>query len=371
MASDQYSDKKIVWVLGSGFSVPLGGPTLNDLLSPSYRRILSKIFEKSSFPNLYNDNYLHWSYKIYNTGRNETSTLPRMWFNAEEYIDYLDTAAKNPKSQANYRIEAVIQNAKLSREPIDINELSITTRRIIAAECSVFLQNISTELEEWQPYKQWARQLKNYNHDTIITFNYDRVLENLVNIKGIGHLGKNSFLTPPFRTPLLDDFVSIIFKLHGSVDWKRKEPPNIPGAQKIIIETGNDLEALECETDELCIATPGPTKHEMVSDVFSPLWYKAEISLRNADAVVFMGYRFPPTDANARDKLLGALMQNESLDLRIFTVLGPDDNPDNRRLEALLKYATSRKPNGKATVTRLPLWAQDFMSLYTPEMLFE
>jgi hypothetical protein len=64
-------------------------------------------------------------------------------------------------------------------------------------------------------------------------------------------------------------------------------------------------------------------------------------------------------------------MENTSSDLRLYTVLGPNDDPDNRRLEALLHYATQQRQAGQGKVKRFPLWAQDFMSVYQPEQLFK
>ena len=366
MTIDQYSDKKIVWVLGSGFSVPLGGPTLNDLLSQKLKNAIQFIFPKDTNFTLYHRNYLDLSYELYKKG---ISILDfQAWNNAEDFLDYLDTASSSDKNIARSMISSVMKEVKPGFN--DFSGLATTTRRIIAAECSAFLQNKSTDLEEWQPYIQWAKLLSSKN--TVLTFNYDLVLEMLALLDGIPNINLSSFYgTQNNKLYSKESLITIAIKLHGSVNWKIERSTTKLSEEKFTIKISKDLESLNCDADKILIATPGPTKHEMVSDIFLPLWDKAAESLRNAEAVVFMGYRFPPSDANARDKLLGALMQNESDDLRIFTVLGPDDNADNRRLEALLKYATSRKPKGKATVTRLPLWAQDFMSLYTPEMLFE
>ena len=43
--------------------------------------------------------------------------------------------------------------------------------------CSVFLQHAETSGEKWGPYIRWASKLR--PSDTIITFNYDLVLEKL------------------------------------------------------------------------------------------------------------------------------------------------------------------------------------------------
>jgi hypothetical protein len=50
----------------------------------------------------------------------------------------------------------------------------------------------------------------------------------------------------------------------------------------------------------------------MVSEIINKLWIEAKEALRMADVVVFMGYRFPPTYAEARGQLLDALRENTS-----------------------------------------------------------
>jgi hypothetical protein len=348
-------DKKIVWVLGSGFSVPLGAPTLVELLNPASKVIVEKLFPENDFPKLYKGGNFSTSYSLFANGHSpRNKSLPKMWADAEQYLDYLDTATVVTDGPATARLTSV--HMGLHNE-IKINGLADITRRIVAAECSVFLQRTSPDLEIWQPYLRWANKL-NQNH-TIITFNYDTVLETLVNkCNGIG--GHSFFGLPTYDSDyVIISGVSVVVKLHGSVDWRVNKPQ---------ILRGEPLEALKCDSDQLVIATPGPTKRNMVSDILSPLWNEAEIKLCEADVVVFMGYRFPPSDAEARGRLLGALMKNTSPNLQLYTVLGPNDDPDNRRLEALLKYATAQRENGPGKVVRIPLWSQDFMSVYQPEM---
>jgi hypothetical protein len=52
-----------------------------------------------------------------------------------------------------------------------------TARRLVAAECAAFLQHVDPTREQWRPYRRWAASLT--PNDTVVTFNYDRVLEML------------------------------------------------------------------------------------------------------------------------------------------------------------------------------------------------
>ncbi len=105
----------------------------------------------------------------------------------------------------------------------------------------------------------------------------------------------------------------------------------------------------------------------------------AEQAVREARAIVFVGYRFPPTDSYSRERLLGAVMQNATSDhVAVHTVLGPDTSgPDSRRLLAMLRYALGRGNRMPVRPERLPsaslseyysliaqpLFAEDFLSL--------
>ncbi len=94
---------------------------------------------------------------------------------------------------------------------------------------------------------------------------------------------------------------------------------------------------------------------------------------------------FPPTDAEARGRLLGAIRKNSEQYLPIHTVLGPNtSSDDSRRLRGLLEHAMAgvRKPAAllapqfKASVQipqrqsgrwysleQQPLWTEDFFSV--------
>lgn len=133
----------------------------------------------------------------------------------------------------------------------------------------------------------------------------------------------------------------------------------------------------------MAIAGPGPSKQELSGGVFKDQWEQAISVLEFATAVVFVGYRFPPTDAEARQRLLGALRNNaREKHLPVHVVLGPrtgDDDP--RRLTGLIEHAMAgkriRRPwrlvdqSGARSydISLQPLWAQDFFSVVERESI--
>jgi hypothetical protein len=351
-----------VWILGSGFSRPLGGPLLKDLLSElSYDRLRYLYSSKKRLTEEAGD-ALRLVYR-------EWSKLQQQEPDAEAFLDYLDSAGM--QSGAYAHIQALLARARKTEkrqlEGIGVGPIMTAAKRQIAAECCAFLDEANVEDERWMPYRSWVGRIG--ADDTIITFNYDRVLEHLKSVRELVVLDSRN-LEEPFRVP-------IVLKLHGSVDWRS----HAHGSQFIAVD--DPVFALGCDDIEICLATPGPTKQQMTA-AFRDLWSLAEKALESADHVVFVGYRFPPTDAAARQTLLEALSRNTQTNcLWLHIVLGPSDRDgDALRLEQLLRY-TVETTGGRVDyaqqvhpvtrrgyrLTRHPLWAQDFLSIFNHQIL--
>jgi len=81
-----------------------------------------------------------------------------------------------------------------------------------------------------QPFRTWAKSLT--SSDTIITFNYDRVVERLRDAqnrdaqRGVGDPSIIMTITPGCAEEEREGFCPFL-KLHGSVDWQRKRSVTI------------------------------------------------------------------------------------------------------------------------------------------------
>jgi hypothetical protein len=239
----------------------------------------------------------------------------------------------------------------------DVKKFRDGVRRFVAAQCCAFLEGANLEEERWSPYKRWAGELG--PSDTIITFNYDRVLELL-----------GGFHVVDFASPKPHPTLPQVLKLHGSVDWRRVED----GAAVRYEVTDDPRFVLRCEDSEIGVATPGPSK-KIATKELKNLWDRALHELRAADAIVFVGYRFPPSDAEAREKLLRAIRLNHRRaphTLNVHIVLGPKRSDDVFRLEGLLRAVLSRggrtegRSRKKERVFHLhthPMFAEDFFTV--------
>jgi|SRR6478736_873462 len=372
----------IVWVLGAGFSAGLGAPLLNGL------------FNEVDLEQLNRDPLLAASLtdianrlmNIFRRGIRENR-----WRDAEAFVDFVDMA----RSDA-LRFET-IRRLDPNLDMAAKDEWLPSLQRVMAAQCCAFLLDRSQGSEEWAPYIRWAKQLE--ANDTVLTFNWDRVLEELAQSSFKTSLQGDSFLLyegqeimrPPAYCPQ-------VLKLHGSVDWCREEehvrisagePPTVHENVKV---TSDRFFALHATSGQLAIATPGPSKRAATTGYLARHWRHAREALATADAVVFIGYRFPPSDALAREVLLTAIGRTPSSsggvrlaarELRVYTVLGPNaQSDDSARLGGLIRGALSgagwwdldlgapsSRPPGLFTLRQLPLFGQDFMSIFSRQNL--
>jgi hypothetical protein len=389
---------KTVWILGAGFSEPLGGPLLTDMLTNgSYDRIQATFPEKGSpgredaYPRLYRPQtkmviLLNAEYgqdaaaiSYYSGQRKQLSK--KQWGDAEEFLELFDSAARQEKgNSAPGAIPAVAGPAQLCRlllrgidvgESVTPSDVACAARRLLAAECSWFLKYASPTYEKWQPYRRWVSML-DPSRDTIITFNYDTVVETVA--------GPVTAVLPPTtpeeqhkleRDPL--PYVRLL-KLHGSTNWLVGNFDK--GAR---VQASSDrFAALTADDDQILIASPGPTKQEVTAEHLERLWQMAERAIREADAIVFVGYRFPPTDSTAREQLMRAIERNDNdrKRLHVHTVLGADvGSPNSRRLRGMLESVLEaradelNRPLTQHHITQHPMGAEDFLALYDRDRL--
>ncbi len=133
--------------------------------------------------------------------------------------------------------------------------------------------------EAWEPYRLWADTLSGL--DSIISFNYDRVVELLLK-------RANKALKP--------------MKLHGTV------PISL-------------YEDIRDKKDISTIATPGPGKMTRMRDSDSEaVWEKAKEALEDAQRLVVIGYSFPASDPVVRSFVL-----SKSKATKVDIVVGPDE----------------------------------------------
>lgn len=371
------SGRKVVWITGAGFSKALGAPLLADLLSVPAANRLGYVYPEIAAR--LNFERVATLYEAGAYGARGADCQERQWEHAEEFLELLDLSARlgdGAPVAANLRSFAARTNrvvldetrAQPSLEPYAAERLREAALRMMAAECCSFLEGANVESERWKPYLRWARTLQ--PEDVVLTFNVDRV----PNLLGRLYVPSPEDLRRNRRPGVLTNCASVL-KLHGSVDWVKLEDGTIARAEALQEYSGPpEVAALRGAVSQLALATPGPTKQAMVSDSngLGLLWQAARHAIRNADTVVFVGYRVPPSDAYTREWLIDALRENEKCKeaggkhppLRVITVLGADVNShDSQRLRGLMKAIRG------IAVEAQPMWAEDFLAVHDRDAL--
>ena len=354
---------RTVWILGSGFSKPLGGPLLPQLLSHAAFQDAHARYPHVFQGVLWEATVAVWYLYHYGT-RFEQGTPPMivtskegesLWAHAEEFLGQLDAAVIDDNGAIAKQIARIVQG----RSPggsrnVSPSDLRAAARRIVGIQCTSFAQDGDLSSERWRPFKDWVASLS--NSDTIITFNYDPVLEKLNEDRKLNVVIPAQYLKPSEPDTKLTD----VFKLHGSVNWKQ-------GADKKIVAVDQLDFVATCAPNELAIATPGASKHTDVTSLFMSLWALAEYALVHAHEVIFIGYKFPPSDAYSRERLLRALWRNTEPDLRTSIVLGPNvHHEDVVRLEKMLDWTIESSATARLKVApdTIPLFAEDYLTIW-------
>jgi hypothetical protein len=168
-----------------------------------------------------------------------------------------------------------------------------------------------------------------------------------------------------------------VYKLHGSVNWL-VDPQGAIGVAP-------PLEILERDLLPVIVRSPRQGRRRSFTRTGHSLRSGRTPSKANAEAdtVVFVGYRFPPSDSEARGRLLSAIGGAAQPHIKVHTVLGPRTSEDDSvRLQALLESTLRalrssvdeprpKKSNLKFHVEVHPLYTQDFLSVLYPGMLDE
>jgi len=373
------SERRIVWVLGAGFSYSLGGPLLNDFFTESLNQKLFAVAGVRGIPSLnaiVND--VDRVYVARDAHRAPVRGEDRPWKNAEEFLEVVDTASDEQVGAGGRDAARAMLDPFLdpSSDENRYRNLTSDARLYLAAACHLFVPMRATEvverLERWKPYRRWCNELLE-DRDAVITFNYDMVPE-------VASAGRLRPMAPvgTSRPEIRSRKRTTYLKLHGSVDWSIEQDQLVVDQDPVELLRSGRLVAL---------AGPGPSKLSFAQGTSVDLWAMAEERVREAHVVVFVGYRFPETDNHAMRQILTALAANREEPLTVRIVLGPDvGSKEIVRARALIESALrSRSPVAEPEARRLqenrrlgrrtpvvavvPLFAEDLLTLYSRDDL--
>jgi hypothetical protein len=171
--------KRTVWILGSGFSKALGGPLLDELLSPVGATAVSAIYQKLRIGPP--QPMMHLSALIDAIDAHRRRNGTPWWRDAEDFLDQLDAIAGLGEAVGIHSAEwgglrKIFQQLEVDAGPrrsprgypmtpgLEVSQLApislhAAARRFAAAQCCAFLEGANTKEERWSPYRRWAREL--------------------------------------------------------------------------------------------------------------------------------------------------------------------------------------------------------------------
>lgn len=371
---------KHVYIIGAGFSMPLGGPSFNDLISGREQPLVRKTLTESISKSLPSAIILSKMEKILlgiwkSIGRSSSLV------NTEELLEIIDSCESSPSSiTATEVMDAIIREADIPQKlGVDFSQVNRMVRLRLAMSTMHFLDVVPNDSERWKPYKRWFGNLT--EHDTLITFNYDDVVERTARLCGRDYYPQGGDYTP--EAIRITDISPPLLKLHGSATW-------MSTGFQATIEFDNVKyqpflqwnKILDDEDANILIGTPGLLKSNYGHGVLKPIWEHAKIAIEQADFVSIVGYSMPATDNDAIQLILDSLAANRSKHLAIDIVLGPSSNSDtSRRMKTILSQVLPGTPPSRSiegldtgridTVLVQPLYAQDYLRKRQPNSFKE
>lgn len=371
------------YILGAGFSFPLGGPLFNDLLSRHRDWLLKPTkdhLEKND----------HDSYQLLQAildkidsirGIFQSNDIAKSKLNVEQLLEIICDAEDSEIDSYRGMIEEMFYGT-MPRETATVSRVCSWIKARLSLETYWFPKHVPENSERWLPYKKWFDSLDGRS-DSIISMNYDVVCEMLADMTNNPYsqdlnatevLVESGRRVPGNSIDLLTQSnhrgVPSLFKLHGSSDWVQNS------SGKSYIRSGNPDLFKQMSERIYLIGTPGCNKMKIATDTLQELWQRAMKSISDSDMVSIVGYSLPASDNYAKQKILEALSappESGSKFRIVSIVLGTSQQSsvDANRIYHLLRQSLPDSVGFKTIPIIQPMFAQDYLPLIMPKSLGE
>lgn len=355
-----------VYILGAGFSKPLGCPLFTELFAASYNRVVPHLDFRENPGGWILGRIVQDLPSIYNRLNDISGST-----NAEQFLELCDSARlpqynwfTNAFIKSLVWLESAYKDADLPWDENDVFELGIIGTRIrLALETNHMVTSTPDASERWIPYMEWFRGLG--KSDTIISLNYDLLVETAATKTDRAFPGRNFIAKEDVRS--VDDFLAqnmehltlpLLCKLHGSVDWVLRNDTAFVKRYSIY-DYFEGLPPL--------LGTPGAGKRSLSGGCLKKVWSTAVERLREAHVISIVGCSLPETDNDFRIKLLDSIIKSTG-NLKVINIVLGQPTPHSQRARAILEQAIKlNNLVGKSIkVKLLPIYAQDYLPYYRP-----
>jgi SIR2-like domain len=220
--NDRHTWKRNVFILGAGFSVLAGYPTAKVLWDEVRKRIMSDRNLRSQF-----ESEIEFFREYKRKALNENTSAKEIGF--EEFMTFLD-------------VEHYLRLKGTDTFSVDGNKIQVNIKFFIGQILSQCITQDTTNIP--QKYFEFVDKIK--DGDTVITFNYDTLLEQILKYRGRSfrykrHIYDHVYPDGGGAIDLnADDKDIIILKVHGSINWYE----NFPDYKKYIL---SKIKNIDCE----------------------------------------------------------------------------------------------------------------------------
>lgn len=316
-----------VFILGAGFSAPAGAPLIYNFVP------LAKKLYLENDDMLRQDDYFNYFHKVFLY----KEYLKKVSATFHEDLDDIEKLYSYCDFECRY-INASPDKTEIRRSLIF---MIIKTIDILTGKTILLGSNLNPK---WGIVKEYVRLGKlvpgNFNiydkfalllsgkfdsvpcNSSVITFNYDIILDNACLKQGI----EPYYFVPDQSQP---EISLKILKLHGSANWMTCSNPKCDEKfeQLIRIKRGDKLlHEYKTETCPTCnqqklmpLIVPPSWDKTQFKDVLGRIWNEAGKELKEARRIFIMGYSLPEVDLYFRYLLYTTLSYNEK-DPEIFVI---------------------------------------------------
>ena len=306
-----------VYILGAGFSKNAGMPVLKDFLNEMRSSVnWLKAGRRSE---------LDATRKVLLFRKSAASAALRVNMNVENIEDLFSLAAASGEESAadniSTAIAATIEYCRQEAKQSSLLDVAVSKNSTPPISWKKTNEGDETKTKfKAQLYDLYAGFLngdlcdaQEYMNNTIITFNYDTVLEDaLMNIQvpiDYGFQQDWTIYDDSWPKPDPKKKALKLLKIHGSVNWFQNQRE----LQNVTIYRSYELGVNKDKMPSRHVAIVPPTWRKDFSGPLSDVWRESIHALRDATRIIFVGFSFPDTDAHIKYLLAAGLQENISL----------------------------------------------------------
>ena len=250
------------------------------------------------------------------------------------------------------QLEAMLVTARVAKGvPAEFKPIALTAMRtrlldalsaVLEESADVAKQRSPARTHPCSFHSELVRVLQ--PQDTVISFNYDCVIDHALRTRGaskwsarIGYTFPNASRVEGFapwnapKAPTTMNASINLLKLHGSLNWYPF--PDDPDGEIRLRERPYKQRGQKLYE----IVPPEYVKVAGSRPIYEALWANAELSLRRAEVLVFVGFSFTPTDLDVEALFRLALASNKRQLKRV--VIANPNQEHRRRIREILAPA--------------------------------